>query len=104
MSCQVYIPSRALPDIKSSPEVQQIFKIRNFRKPDVFLPLRWTFENSKKIQKKKKIQFRFPIFFFQFFFFFNFFSDFFLWSPQDRFFQVRVPSMDFFSDFFFTIN
>ena len=32
-----------------------------------------------------------------------FFSRFFPLVPQGRFFQVRVPSMDFFSDFFFII-
>ena len=33
---------RALPDIKSGLEVRQIFKIRTGRKPNVFLPGRWT--------------------------------------------------------------
>ena len=51
------ILSRALPDITSVPEVRQIFKIRTVRKPDVFLPGRWTLnplENRKKNQKKSK--------------------------------------------------
>ena len=43
---------RALPDITSGPEVRQIFKIRTLRKPDVFLPGRWTF-NTFKIEEKK---------------------------------------------------
>ena len=45
--------------------------------------------NERKIWKKLKILF-FKIFFFRFF----------PLVPQGRFFQVRVPSMDFFSDFF----
>ena len=37
---------RALPDITSGPKVWQIFKIRTFRKPDVFLPRTFnTFKN-----------------------------------------------------------
>ena len=33
----LYLP-RALPDITSSPEVQQIFKIQTVQKPDIFQP------------------------------------------------------------------
>ena len=49
-------------------------------------------KNIMKEKSEKKLK----IFFFQIFFF-----RFFPLVPQGRFFQVRVPSMDFFSDFFF---
>ena len=48
--------TRALPEITSSPEVRQIFKIQTVRKPDIFLPRCQTFntfKNRKKIQKIK---------------------------------------------------
>jgi hypothetical protein len=32
------LKNRALPDITSGPEVQQILKIQTVRKPDLFLP------------------------------------------------------------------
>ena len=54
---------RALPDITSSPEVWQIFKIRNVWKLDVFLPGCLTWENRKKIKNVfknfKKFSFNF---------------------------------------------
>ena len=76
--------TRALPDITSSPEVRQIFKIQTVRKPDVFLPGRRTLntfkirkKKSKKLKKKVKFFFKkfskkkiskiFPKFFFQYF-------------------------------------
>ena len=39
---------RALSDITFGPEVRQIFKIRTVRKPNDFLPGRWTVRNRKK--------------------------------------------------------
>ena len=50
----------------------------------------------KKNIMKEKSEKKLKIFFFKIFFF-----RFFPLVPQGRFFQVRVPSMDFFSDFFF---
>ena len=43
--------TRALPDITSGPEVQQIFNFQTVRKQDVFLPGRWTFKNFKYRKK-----------------------------------------------------
>ena len=65
-----YPNSRALPDITSSPEVRQIFKIRTVRKPDVFLPGRRTFKTFKNRKKNPKTFFLkniFSNFFFKFF-------------------------------------
>ena len=50
---------RALPDITSGPEVQQIYKIRTVRKQEVFLTGRRTFnavKERKNIQKSEKNQ------------------------------------------------
>ena len=44
--------SRALLDIKSSPEVRKFFKIRTVQKPDIFLPGCQTFKTLKRNQKK----------------------------------------------------
>ena len=51
---------RALPDITSGPEVREIFKIRTARKPENFLPGRWTFKIAKN---PKNCQFFFQDFF-----------------------------------------
>ena len=44
----VSLDCRALPDITSSLEVRQIFKIRTVWKPDIFFPGRWSFNSFKK--------------------------------------------------------
>ena len=60
---------RGLPDITSGPEVQQIFKIRTVRKPDVFLPGHLTLKNRKRNPKKLfSKNFFFKIFFIFFLF------------------------------------
>ena len=53
---------RALPDITSSPEVWQIFKVRIVPKPDIFPPNRWTLGSRKKKIKKKVLQIFFCLF------------------------------------------
>jgi hypothetical protein len=60
--------TRALPDITSSPEVRQIFKIQTVRKPDVFLPGRRTFNSFKNRRKNEKMNFskKIPDFFFEY--------------------------------------
>ena len=68
-------PIRAQPDITSGPEVRQIVKIRTFRKPDIFIPGRQTFENRKKKSKNQKIKFQKKK---SNFFFKNFFKTFFM--------------------------
>ena len=55
---------RALPNITSSPEVQQFFKIQTVWSPDVFLPGHQTFNTFKN---RKEIQFFLSNFFFQIF-------------------------------------
>ena len=57
VSTELFICSRALPDITSGPDVRQIFKIRTVRKPDIFLPGRLTFNTSKNRKKKNQIFF-----------------------------------------------
>ena len=64
---------RALPDIKSGPEVRQFFKIQTVQKLDVFLPGRRTFntfENDKETKKKIVFQNVFSKIIFQDFFLF----------------------------------
>ena len=50
--CDIY---RALLDIRSEPEIRQIFKIRTVRKPDVFLTGCQTFKKNPENFKEQKI-------------------------------------------------